>query len=72
MLVTFRNLVETAMQCDGEVRASDADGSGGHLFIQVDARNTRYDRRSRAFIGDTIVPTGDSYRIIRSNGITTA
>lgn len=72
MLVTFRNLVETAKQCNGEVRASDADGSDGRLFIQVDARRTRYDRQARAFIGDMIVPTEDSYKIIPSSEIASA
>lgn len=73
MLVTFRNLVETAMQCDGAVRISDADGSGGQLFIQVDAQHSKYSREARAYIGDKIVPVENGgYAIVRAVDIAPA
>ena len=71
MLVTQQNIVETAKQCRGVVRASDADGTHGALFIQVDALYEKLGRgrSARAYIGDMIVPSGETFRVIRASEI---
>lgn len=64
MLVTQQNIVEVAKQCRGQVRASDADGTHGALFVQVDAQKLGHDRSTRAYIGDTIVEQDDAFGVI--------
>jgi hypothetical protein len=69
MLVTQQNIVEVARQCRGLVRASDADGTHGSLFVQVDVSRLGHDRESRAYIGDTIVEHNDMFGVRRRGSL---
>lgn len=68
-LVTKQNIVEVAKHCRGEVRASDADGTHGALFVQVDVRRWGYDRATRAYIGDMVVKSGDTFGVVTATAI---
>ena len=74
MLVTQQNIVEVARQCRGQVRASDADGTHGALFVQVDVPRLGHDRSNRAYIGDMVVPIGidDQFAIVPASAIAAA
>lgn len=65
MLVTQQNIVEVAKQCRGHIRASDADGSHGAVFVQIDALKLGHDRDTRAYLGDTIVERDDTFEVVR-------
>jgi hypothetical protein len=69
MLVTQQNIVEVARQCRGQVRASDADGTHGALFVQVDVPRLGHDRDTRAYVGDTIVEHNDMFVVLRSGSL---
>lgn len=69
MLVTQQNIVEVASQCRGQVRASDADGTHGALFVQVDVPHLGHDRDTRAYVGDTIADHGDTFVVVRSGSL---
>jgi hypothetical protein len=72
LLVTQQNIVEVARQCSGIVRASDADGTHGALFIQVDTERCGHDKCNRAYIGDMIVETISGFEILKSSDIADA
>ena len=69
MVVTQQNIVELATQCRGQVRASDADGTHGRPFVQVDVPRWGHDRDTRAYVGDTIVTSGDTFGVVPGSQI---
>lgn len=68
-LVTKQNIVEVARQCRGQVRASDADGTHGAVFVQVDVPVWGHGHDTRAYIGDMIVHSGDTFEVIPASAI---
>ena len=71
-VVTKKNIVEVAKQCRGQVRASDADGTHGAVFVQVDVPRWGHDHDTRAYLGDTVVTSGDTFGVVRKSALLVA
>lgn len=67
--VTKQNIVEVAKQCRGQIRASDADGTHGAVFVQIDVPRLGRDRDTRAYLGDIIVEHDDTFEVVRRGSL---
>lgn len=67
MQVTVRDIVKIAQECHGEVRAIDADGTHGALFVQLTHGESRHAKENRAYVGDWIIPVRDGFAVVKND-----
>lgn len=66
--VNLAELMKIAKWCGGHVRATDALGGDGKMYIHVKVVPSKFrNRRTQAFIGDWIVKDSDGFKIYEND-----
>lgn len=65
--VTLENIVEVAAWCGGEKRTT-MDGDKFIYYIRVDVKRPRYERQTKAFVGDWVLKSPTMWKVYTPSG----